>query len=115
VSAPKQPAALRNIGGAIAPPFLLQPGFTESPEPPSKDFYCAAVSSVLDDKGLTRKSYKWLLRSEKVRANRRMAAQKLASVRREDATAMQKHAKADQAMLRVLFDVKKHRHSFYRF
>jgi hypothetical protein len=115
MSAPKQPAPLRNIGGTIAAPFVLQPGFTENPEPPSKDFFCAAVSSVMDDSGLTRKSYKWLLRLEKVRANRRMAAQKLALIRREDATAAQKRAKAEQTVLRVLFDAKKHRQSFYKF
>jgi 5-bromo-4-chloroindolyl phosphate hydrolysis protein len=93
----------------------LLPGFTENPEPPSKDFFCAAVSSVLDDKGLTRKSYKWLLRAELVRARSLMAAQKLASIRREDATAAQKRAKTEQATLRVLFDAKKHRQSFYKF
>jgi hypothetical protein len=115
MSAPKQPPPLRNVGGAIAAPFVLLPGFTENPEPPSRDFFCAAVSSVLDDKGLTHKSYKWLLRPELVRARRLMAAQKLASIRRDDAAAAQKRAKAEQTALRVLFDVKKHRQSLYKF
>jgi hypothetical protein len=115
MSAPTQPKPLQNIGGAITQPFALQPGFSENPEPPRADFYCAAVSSVMDDKGVTRKSFKWLLRSERVRANRRMAAQKLASVLREDAKAAQERTKAEQATLRVLFDVKKHRQAFYKF
>ena len=115
MGAPKQIEPLRNIGGAITKPFVLQPDFTRNPKPPSSDFYCAAVSSVLDDMAVTHKSYRWLLRSEKVRALRRMVAEKLASVRREDATAVQEHAKTEQATLRVLFDGKKHRQSFYRF
>jgi hypothetical protein len=115
VSAPTQPKPLQNIGGAIAQPFVLRSGFTENPTPPSSDFYCAAVSSVLGADGVSHKSYRWLLRSEKVRALRRMAAQKLASVRREDAKAVQEHTKAEQATLRVLFDVKKHRQAFYKF
>jgi hypothetical protein len=103
------------IGGAIAPPFVLQPGFTEDRNPPNEEYFCAAVSSQLDDKGATRKSFKWRLRSDKVAARRRMAAQKLAAIRKEDAKAMQEHAKDVQASLRLLFDVKKHRQSFYRF
>jgi hypothetical protein len=103
------------MGGAIAAPFVLQPGFTENPEQPSADYFCAAVSSVLDTDGVTRKSYKFLMRAEKVRALRRMAGRKLASVRREDATAVQKHAKAEQTVLRMFFDAKKHRQSFYKF
>jgi hypothetical protein len=101
--------------GAIVQPFLLQPGFTENPEPPTADYFCAAVSSVLDDKGATRKSFRWLMRSEKLRARRRLAAQKLASIRREDAEAAHQRVKEEQATLRALFDAKKHRQSFYRF
>jgi hypothetical protein len=115
MSAPKQPEPLRNISGAVAAPFVLRPGFTENPEPPSPDFYCAAISSVLDAQGVTHKSYKWLLRSEKLRANRVRAARKLASVLREDAEAMRQRTKEEQATLRVLFDANKHRQSFYRF
>jgi hypothetical protein len=115
MSAPKQPAPLRHIGGAIAAPFALQPGFTENPQPPSADYFCAAVSSALDTDGVTRKSYKFLMRSEKVKARRRMAARKLASVRRDDAEAQHRRVKYEQDMLRVLFDAKKHRQSFYKF
>jgi hypothetical protein len=115
MSAPKQPAPMRHIGGAIAAPFMLQPGFTENPQAPSADYFCAAVSSVLDTDGVTRKSYRFLMRSEKVKARRRRVARKLASIRREDANAAREHVKTEQATLRALFDVKKHRQSFYRF
>jgi hypothetical protein len=101
--------------GATAQPFVLQPGFTENPQPPSADFFRSALSSVMDDKGQTHKTFKFILRAEKVRALRKLAAQKLASVRREDSEACHQRAKEQQATLRALFDAKKHRQSFYRF
>jgi hypothetical protein len=105
----------QHIGGAIATKFVLQPGFTENPTPPSRDYFCAALSSVLDADGVTHKTFKYLLRSETVRARRRLAAQKLASVRRDNCKAFEEHAKAVQAELRELFDVRKHRTPFYKF